>query len=294
MQPLQASQAEVTRSLQNALDAASWDLKQWTASLPFIVRNPTDLPGGAANFATEGLCHNILEYLKPMYKGYKIYFSSKYNNQQPHLAFGGDSGWKDLLKDIEIAGMQAGFYPVSNGGNCSKRIMICRGSRLYQGKKREEHSPSKQNYRNETLHSDCNNSRGNTGKLQPRKTRTTRALHRNVSCPFRFNIRVDDIGYYLVGGSGCAHHAHHPKVSNLEFAIPTRLICAAEKDILVSVGCAKANDGVGRNIHFSRCGHVIPRSQVRYINGFQSGNRAGAELEKDICELECEPSTVDS
>jgi hypothetical protein len=61
----------------------------------------------------------------------------------------------------------------------------------------------------------------------------------------------------------------------------------------VSVGCAKANDGVGRNIHFSRCGHVIPRSQVRYINGFQSGNRAGAELEKDICELECEPSTVD-
>lgn len=158
MQPLQASQAEVTRSLQNALDAASWDLKQWTASLPFIVRNPTDLPGGAANFATEGLCHNILEYLKPMYKGYKIYFSSKYNNQQPHLAFGGDSGWKDLLKDIEIAGMQAGFYPVSNGGNCSKRIMICRGSRLYQGKKREEHSPSKQNYRNETLHSDRNNS----------------------------------------------------------------------------------------------------------------------------------------
>ena len=141
MQPLQASQAEVTRSLQNALDAASWDLKQWTASLPFIVRNPTDLPGGAANFATEGLCHNILEYLKPMYKGYKIYFSSKYNNQQPHLAFGGDSGWKDLLKDIEIAGMQAGFYPVSNGGNCSKRIMICRGSRLYQGKKERNTVP---------------------------------------------------------------------------------------------------------------------------------------------------------
>jgi hypothetical protein len=48
--------------------------------------------------------------------------------------------------------------------------------------------------------------------------------------------------FYLVGGSGCAaHHAHHPKVTNLEIAVPTRLICAAEKDILVSVGCAKAN-----------------------------------------------------
>jgi hypothetical protein len=168
-----------------------------------------------------------------------------------HVGFGGDRGWKDLMKGIEIAGMQAGFYPVSNGGNHSKRIMICRGSRKYQGRNREEHSPSKQNYRTETLHSDCNNSRVNAGKLLPRKTRTTRALHLDVSCPFRFNVRVDDIGFYLVGGSGCVHHAHHPKVTSLEFAVPTRLICAVEKDILVSVGCAKANDAVGRNVHFS-------------------------------------------
>jgi len=38
------------------------------------------------------------------------------------------------------------------------------------------------------------------------------------------------------------------------YAVPTRLIGGVEKDILVSVGSAKANDGVGRSIHFSRCG----------------------------------------
>ena len=82
MQPLEASQAELTRSLQEALDAASQDLNKWTADLPFVVRNSShQLPGVAANVRSEGICDNILEYLKPMYKGYKIYFSAKYNQQ---------------------------------------------------------------------------------------------------------------------------------------------------------------------------------------------------------------------
>jgi hypothetical protein len=32
---------------------------------------------------------------------------------------------------------------------------------------------------------------------------------------------------------------------------------------------------------------------VCYINGFQNATRAGAELRKDVCGLEWEPSTVD-
>ena len=104
-------------------------------------------------------------------------------------------------------------------------------------------------------------------KATARKTQTTRALDKASACPFRFNIRADKIGFYLVGGTGCAHHAHHPKLSNNEYAVPTRLIGVAERDILVSVGEAKANDGVGRNVHYSRCGYVIPRSQVCCING---------------------------
>jgi hypothetical protein len=124
MQPSQAGQAELTRTLQEALDAASQDLKQCAAGLPFIVRNSSHLPGVTVDVNSEGLCDNILEYLKPKYKGHKVYFSAMYNHQH-HVGFGLDNGWKDLLKDIEIAGMQAGFYPVSKGGNHSERIMLC-------------------------------------------------------------------------------------------------------------------------------------------------------------------------
>ena len=86
------------------------------------------------------------------------------------------------------------------------------------------------------------------------------------------SIGLDGFGYYHVGGTGNAHHAYHQKkVMKVEYAVPIRLIGGVEKGILVCVGCAnKANDGVGRSIHFSQCGYVIPRSQVQYINGFQS------------------------
>ena len=75
MQPSQAGQAELTRTLQEALDAASRDLKKWIAGLPFIIRNSSHLLGVAVDVDSEGQCDNILEYLKPIYKGYKIYLA---------------------------------------------------------------------------------------------------------------------------------------------------------------------------------------------------------------------------
>jgi hypothetical protein len=65
------------------------------------------------------------------------------------------------------------------------------------------------------------------------------------------SIGLDGVGYYLVGGTGNSHHAYHPKLMKVENTVPAQLIGGVEKDILVSVGCAKANDGVGRSIHFS-------------------------------------------
>ena len=121
------------------------------------------------------------------------------------------------------------------------------------------------------------NSRGSTGKAIPGKTKAGRALDKDCKCPFRFTITVDDVGYYyLVGGIGCAHHAHHPKVKQKDVAIPTRLIDVAEKDLVVSVAGAKPYDGVERNIHFARSGFVMPRRQVQYIGGFHyKDERAG-------------------
>jgi len=192
---LQTSQAAVTKSLQVALDGASKDLKHWRAVLPFLIR-ASHAPGSLLNVPSDSHeCEDILEYLQPMYKGYKIYFSDKYSAS---ISSGG--GWKELLKDLVIAVMEGGFYLIGNGSYKDKHIVVCRGSRLYQSTKRQQLSPSqKPQYRNETLHSDRNNSRGNVGKLLPRKTRTTRAIEKGSVCPFRMSIGLDSFGYYLVG-----------------------------------------------------------------------------------------------
>jgi hypothetical protein len=144
---LQTSQAAVTKSLQVALDGASKDLKHWRAVIPFLIR-ASHAPGSLLNVPSDSHeCEDILEYLRPMYKGYKIYFSDKYSAS---ISSGG--GWKELLKDLAIAGMQGGFYLIGNGSYKDKHIVVCRGSRLYQGTKRQQLSPSqKPQYRNETL-----------------------------------------------------------------------------------------------------------------------------------------------
>jgi hypothetical protein len=278
-----------TRTLiQDALEAASWELNHWTSILPF---NTSSLDSSGAFVDSE--IPDLLEFVKPMYRGQKVYFAGKYKvesvcNGGSGSSFGKDATcWRQLLMDLELAGMKQGCHLVGNGGG-QKRHIICRGSRMYQGAKKDQQSPSKQEYRRETLHADRMNSRGSTGKAMPRKTKTGRALHKDCICPFRFTIGVDDVGYYLIGGIGCAHHEHHPKVKQKDVAIPTRLIDVAEKDLIVSVASAKANDGVGRNIHFARRGFVLPRSQVRYIGGFRTrGEMAG------IDNLDADLSTVD-
>jgi hypothetical protein len=145
--------------------------------------------------------------------------------------------------DLELAGMKQGLHLLGNGGG-RKCHIVCQGSRMYQGSKQDQRSPSTQQYRRETLH------------------KPGRALDKDCTCPFHFTIAVDDVGYNLVGGIVCAHHAHHTKLMPSDAAVPTRLINVAEKDLINLVASAKANDGVGRNLHFVRCGFVMPQSQV--------------------------------
>lgn len=290
MEPLpfvaQTSSATVTRHLQDALDSASLEMNVWTTTLPFIVRQPTC-------YDAESLCVNILEYVNPIYRNFKLYFSARYNHSDAPSFTRGDKGWKELLHDLERAGMEeAGLNLISNGGHCDTRWIVCgKGFKRYQGTKQHEHSPSKQQYRCETLHSDRKNSRGRVGMKMPRKTRTKRTLDHTCQCPFRFVIKVDSFGFYLLGGRGNATHCYHPKLTRGECAVPTRLICPEEKDIMVSVGTARANDGVGRNVHFRRSGNVIPRSQVRYINGFQ--NTTNNPEHDNVRRLEAGESSVD-
>ena len=180
---------------------------------------------------------------------------------------------------------EAGLNLISNGGHCNTPWIVCgQGFKRYQGTKQHEHSPSKQLYRCKTHHSDCKISRCQVGMKMPRKTRTKQTLDLTCPCPFCFVAKVDQFRFYLLGGSrGNDMHCSQPN---------TRLICPEEKDIMVSVGNAKANDGVGRNVHFSQSGNVIPRSQVRYINGFQNTTN-NPEHHDNVYRLEPGESLVD-
>ncbi len=56
-----------------------------------------------------------------MYKGYKIYFSDKYSESNSS----GSDDWKELLRDLAIAGMQGGFYLIGNDTYKDKHIVVC-------------------------------------------------------------------------------------------------------------------------------------------------------------------------
>lgn len=224
-----------TKSLQEVLDVASSELKEWTTVLPFLMRDLPANPGAVPGYTCitpDSHCDNLLQYLHPINTGYKIYFSAKHNSKG--MSFGaGDKGWKELLNDIEIAGSLQGFYPVSNGGDRGRRDIVCRTFRKYQGTKQHHHSPSKQEYRSKSLHSDRKNSRGNTGKKVCGKSRTMRALGNDSLCHFGFAIKVDNVDFYLVGGKGSATHCHHPKMTACEYALPMRLIVLMRRTFLL-------------------------------------------------------------
>jgi hypothetical protein len=89
---MQTSHAALTKSLQEALDGASRDLKHWRAVLLFPIRT-LHATGSALNVPSDTHdCKDILEYMQAMYKGYKIYFSDKYSESNSS----GSDGWKEL------------------------------------------------------------------------------------------------------------------------------------------------------------------------------------------------------
>ena len=110
------------------------DLKHWKAALPFPLKMPSHSTTPAIGVSDTHPCEDILKYVKPLYEGYKIYFSEKYSDNM--CTDGGN--WKDLMTDLALAGMQDGFYLIGNGSQNQNHIVTCRGSRLYQGCKRQQ------------------------------------------------------------------------------------------------------------------------------------------------------------
>jgi hypothetical protein len=251
-----SSKLLTTESLQKAIDELKNDLQSWDALIAFPVVLPV-LPGMPA---TLSYCNNLLEYTKSKYKGQKVYFcQSKYPLHD---------GWEVLKNDLESAALEQGSAIISNGGGTGKarnsKKLICKCGRVYQRGLTDKDKVK--TFRNGSLHSDRKNSRGPNGKRMPRRTSSMRPDNANSVCRMSFTIKWDKNGYYLYCGYGNIKHTNHVKLAGKHMTFPKRLVADAERDVVESIGAAKALHAVARNVHFQRTGRLLSHSQVRYMH----------------------------
>ena len=158
--------------------------------------------------------------------------------------------WRRLLEYMEP------FIPSAMVVTATK-CHYCLWSRMSQGTKQQLHCPSKQHFRIKTLYSDCKtfNSWGKAGKRFPWKTLKC------VQCTGTlFVLFISFYGwmvfwFYVAGCRYMMHLSYPPATQDWQTLCmlfrQVFTIDISEKDILVSVGSTKANNGVGRNVHFS-------------------------------------------
>ena len=181
------------------------------------------------------------------------------------------AGFMKLLQDLQDKAGVGGFginlnQPYTLQNSVVQRI-VCKRHVPYQGdtKKRK-----KEQYRKSTLCNDRKNTRGKEGLTQPRRRPTFRAKSKEHKCPFRFNIGMKDGVFYVLNGSGCTKHEHHPKLHQDQINYPTKLLSTAEKELLIDLGKANANVSVGVNAIYEKTGKVLSSSNVRYLQGLHN------------------------
>ena len=180
-------------------------------------------------------------------------------------------GFTRLFNDLQHQAGVAGF-----GLNCNQpyilqkgyvQRIVCKRHIPYQGNPKKRKN---QTYRTSTLCNDRKNTRGKEGKNLPRRRPTFRAMSKEHKCPFRFNIGIKDGVFYVISGSGCTKHEHHPKLDQDQINIPMKLLATAEKQLLIDIGKANANLSVGVNAIYEKTGKILSASNVRYLQGLHN------------------------
>jgi hypothetical protein len=145
---------------------------------------------------------------------------------------------------------------------------------------------------NDPRQDDCINmdkgGRRSEGRSQSKRTRTTKALTSNKLCPFKFTVKWDFYGFYVIvekKGFGCPNHENHIKGDLSKCLLPMQLIPDKEKEILRSMSEACIGSAVGRHYVFSKLGKYITKAQIAYFTSKPSSPLADGLKKSDTDKL---------
>ena len=157
--------------------------------------------------------------------------------------------------------------PVRANGNVkatdAKRFICSLCSTLYRPPK-VKHKEG--DYRKDSFVNSEKGGRRKNGQSGPRRTKTMKALDHDSTCKFGFNVKYDDIGFYLDEASGNPYHSNHPKVDPSSLPLSTKLIPEQEKETLIALSESYVGAGVGRNYLHARLGRHISRAKIAYVS----------------------------
>jgi hypothetical protein len=253
---------DASLELHSRAERAHERLKVWSADIPFPLYCYANLDCSFHLVSN----NDILQYVSPLFKNQKFYFSPWEYPVHP------DKAWDDpslvkLQKDLTIAARATGTEIFKNGGSTKMdRVMRCCCG--IQHKQRTSNAApggvaiANKDYRKESLKYDRQNSRGPQGRSMPRRTVINRPAQ--ATCRMFFVLGKDDIGFFLVAGRGRAEHSGHIKIDPEQKALRTHLLKEEDVQLLKSVGKANALNATGRNILYANTGQYLSSAQVRY------------------------------
>ena len=102
------------------------------------------------------------------------------------------------------------------------------------------------------------------GRALPRRASNQNG---NKSCPFKFTVKWDTMGYYITlsRNGGDAIHSGHPKFDHSVIPFTLCLMTEVEKSDLKNVHDTCAGEGVSSAYLFAKTGKLAPRSKIAYL-----------------------------
>lgn len=176
-----------------------------------------------------------------------------------------------LRADLQKAAFENGQEVICNGSNNGKNagniVFNCKRNRVYKSSNEGSSDPGEKLFRKQSLINDkAKNARGPEGIRLPRRTGTDKPTETEFICHYRFTVKWDLSGYYILLGWGQAHHEHHAKLSAADLSFPSRLVESHDQEIFSAIKDSRVNDGAGRHFFKQWTGYNISRSKFRYIS----------------------------